>query len=243
MSGLASMSLVINAIQQVFVKTNLSTCCNRTETSFSPAGIVPWLYSSLRFKQKKSNHWQDWKSCFFFPFFFLNEENCISPTVWKWTLTESTLEFSVYFLWIFGVFLVFDDPANSSEIVFFCLWLHVWLGTWRRVPVGVWGVWLRVYGVVLRPAAVLLINWSNGLFDSYFLCHDYHGAVPAGLILQGSTRPAAVTLFHVVSTACMKQDLNKKNLFRIQVLVYTVHFHRHLLRITFLKGSYHGLSI
>lgn len=200
---------------------------------------MPWLYSSLRFKQKSLITDKTGRVASFF-FFFLNEESCISPTMWKWTLTESTLEFSVYFLWIFGVFLVFDDHANSSEIVFFCLWLHVWLGTWRRVPVGVWGVRLRVYGVVLRPAAVLLINWSNGLFDSYFLCHDYHGAVPAGLILQDSTRPSAVTLFHVVSTACMKQDLNKKNLIRIQVLVYTVHFHRHLLRITFLKGSYHG---
>jgi len=79
-------------------------------------------------------------------------------------------------------------------------------------------------------------------FHSHFQCHDYNGAVPAGLIMQDSTRPAAVTLFHVVSTACMKRDLNKKNLIRIQGLVYTVYFPRHLLRISSLKGSYHEFS-
>lgn len=139
---------------------------------------------------------------------------------------------------------MFDDPVDSPENVFSRSRLHVSCVTESMTTCAcrrARSVTLCVRGgaEACGGAAYKLVKQP---FDSHFQCHDYNDAVPAGLIMQNSTRPAAVTLFHVVSTACMKQDLNMKNLIGIQVLVYTVYFPRHLLRISFLKGSYHGFS-
>jgi len=57
MPGLASVSVVINAIQQVFAKTNLSTLCNRTEPLLALQALCRGsIHHCVLNKTKKSNH-------------------------------------------------------------------------------------------------------------------------------------------------------------------------------------------
>jgi len=57
MPGLASVSVVINAIQQVFAKTNLSTLCNRTEPLLALQALCRGsIHQCVLNKTKKSNH-------------------------------------------------------------------------------------------------------------------------------------------------------------------------------------------
>lgn len=65
---------------------------------------MPWLYSSPCFEQNCLITDKTGRVALFL-FCFLNEHDCIWPSVWKWTLTESTVEFSVYLLYISEAFL------------------------------------------------------------------------------------------------------------------------------------------